>query len=195
MILSQDEIERILKDLGVLKKGHYLLASGRHSSFYFEKFRILEEPEYASLLLSHLLSVLFEQVDCQFDKVCGPATGGMFLAFEIGRKLGLPAIYLEKKNGGFSLLRGMKVNPGEKILIVDDVLTTGKSIFNSVDLIEKLKGNVQALAVMIDRRKKMDEERKIVSVFRSEGEDYARENCPLCLKNIPLVDPKTGKEI
>lgn len=195
MILSQDEIERILKDLGVLNKGHYLLTSGRHSSFYFEKFRILENPEYASLLLSHLLSVLFEQVDCQFDKVCGPATGGMLLAFEIGRRLGLPAIYLEKKNDSFSLLRGMKVNPGEKILIVDDVLTTGKSIFNSVDLIEKLEGDVQALAVMIDRRKKMDEERNIVSVYRSEGEDYAKENCPLCLKNIPLIDPKTGKEI
>ncbi|MGC9366938.1 MAG: phosphoribosyltransferase family protein [bacterium] len=193
MDISKSEIERLLLNLGVLKKGHFILTSKRHSSFYFEKFRILEQPHYASLFAQIMVSKLKTNLKVMPDLICGPATGGMILAFEVARILQLPCIYLEKKDGLFALLRGMNINPGQKVVIVDDVLTTGKSLYLAKQVINEKQGIIQGQVVLIDRRTKADQD--VFSVYKAAGEDYSEDKCPMCKQKIPLTDPKTGKII
>lgn len=190
--LSKVEIEEIFKDLGVLKQGHFLLTSGRHSPFYFEKFRIFENPFYTSLICKHIIRDIKKE---EIDIVCGPATGGMILAYEIGRLLEKPTVYFEKKDNSFMLLRGMIIPENKNILLVDDVLTTGKSIFSSIDIIKENNANISKIIVIIDRRKNDKIPYEIISVYKASGEDSSEDECIQCKNNIPLINPKTNKII
>jgi len=190
--LSYDEIEKIFKDLGVLKKGHFLLTSGRHSSFYFEKFRIFENPFYTYKLCKHIIRNIKKE---DIDIVCGPATGGMILAYQIGFLLEKPTVYLEKKNDSFVLIRGMEIPKNKNILLVDDVLTTGKSVFSSIDVIKKNNAKVAKIIVIIDRRKDDKIPYEILSLYKASGEDYSKDECIQCKNNIPLINPKTNQII
>ncbi len=187
--------EQLLSELGVMKTGHFVLTSGRHSSFYFEKFRILEKPETTSVLCARMADIIKKKAGPKIDLVCGPATGGMILAFEIAKILRLGCVYLEKSENGFCLLRGMKIPDGAKTLIVDDVLTTGKSLDAAHRAVVEAGGSVVLKAVMIDRRKVKDPEDSVLALHRAHGEDYETDQCPLCKAGVPLVDPKTGREI
>lgn len=185
--------EQILLELGVMRSGHFLLTSGRHSPFYFEKFRILEKPLITSVLCGRIAEMIQSTVKENIDLVCGPATGGMILAFEVARILGLTCVYLEKKGDEFCLLRGMKISEGAKILIVDDVLTTGKSLWAAQKAVMKSGGRIVSKAVMIDRRREKKSDPSIIALHSVKGEDYAPEECPQCALQVPLVNPKTGE--
>ncbi|MBN1620678.1 orotate phosphoribosyltransferase [candidate division WOR-3 bacterium] len=187
--------EELLSELGVMKTGHFVLTSGRHSSFYFEKFRILERPETTSVLCARMADIIKKKAGPKIDLVCGPATGGMILAFEVAKILRLGCVYLEKSESGFCLLRGMRIPIGAKTLIVDDVLTTGKSLDAAHKAIVEAGGSVVLKAVMIDRRKAKDSLDAVLALYTAQGEDYLPDQCPLCTADVPLVDPKTGREI
>lgn len=187
--------EEILRDLGVVKKGHFVLTSGRHSSFYFEKFRILEKPEMTSILCRRIAEMIIKEHSGDIDIVCGPATGGMILAFEVAKTLSMGCVYLEKNGDEFCLLRGMKIPKGARTVIVDDVLTTGKSIQAAEKAVKNAGGIIVLNAVMIDRRKNKTSEIPILALHGAQGEDYAPEECPQCAANVPLLNPKTGEEI
>lgn len=181
------DIEKVFKEIGLIKEGHFLLHSGLHSGIYFEKFRLIEHPEYAV--------PMFETLATQFrgkpiNTVAGPTTGGIIIAFEIARILGKRCIIAEKVEEGRDFLRGFRLNPGENILIVDDVLTTGSSIRDVISAIKRHNANPYAVAVIIDRSvETIDFGIPLYSVYRKKVETFDPRDCPLCEIGLPLTKP------
>ncbi len=170
-------------------RGHFLLTSGRHSDVYFEKFRILEQPAVLSTLCSELC-VRFS--DIRFDFVAGPTTGGIIIAFEIARQLGLSAIYVESEHGVKTLRRGRTIPEGARVMIVDDVLTTGTSLVETRQAIETAGGRPCAYGVLIDRS--ADDLRldlPLQSAFKVKAQSYAADEVPEWLAAIPVTKPGT----
>jgi orotate phosphoribosyltransferase len=180
-----ENIEKLLADSGVILEGHFLLTSGLHSGVYFEKFMILENPRITSLLCS---KVAMHYSSLDIEKVIGPTTGGIILAYEVARQLGVRAGIAETEGEEKRIIkRGTGVKEGEKILIVDDVLTTGGSLKATIDAVLDKGGKVRGVAVLIDRSEERFElEFPLYSVYRKTVENYTEEECPLCKKGIPL---------
>ena len=148
--LNSADIEQALRDSGALLEGHFLLASGRHSAQYIEKFRLLEQPRLTSQLCAEIAR-RFE--DDGIECVVGPVTGGIILAFEVARILGVRAVYAERADDGknFALRRGFQLKPNEKCLVVEDIVTTGGSAQKVVELVRANSGHVGGVALLVDR--------------------------------------------
>ncbi len=149
-LLSPAEVELALKESGALLEGHFLLASGRHSQFYIEKFRLLEQPRLTSKLCAEIAR-RFERDG--IETVVGPVTGGIILAFEVARILGARAVYAERAEDGqnFALRRGFQLKAGEKCLVVEDIVTTGGSAQKVVELVRENGGEIVGCALLVDR--------------------------------------------
>jgi len=183
------DLTQLLEDSGAILRGHFLLTSGRHSDVYFEKFRVLERPDVLSALSAEIAR---EFADGGFDFVAGPTTGGIIIAFEVARQLGLPAVYIETENGLKALRRGKTLVPGSVGLIVDDVLTTGTSLRESQYAIAAAGGNVGAFAVLIDRAKgDLGLGAPLFSAYKAEATSYAPDEVPEWLAAIPIQKPGT----
>lgn len=181
----------ILREVGALKQGHFLLSSGRHSDRYVEKFDLLRQPratEDACRLLIELLGPLAD-----IELVVGPTTGGILLAFEVGRQLGLPAAYSERDESGSSkrvIKRGTVIRPGTSVLVVDDILTTGGSVRSTLESLEVHEADVRAVAMLMDRSAgQIDFGPPLVSLASLEIESWDAEDCPLCAEGVPIVKP------
>lgn len=187
-----NNIAEIFEKTGAVLKGHFLLASGRHSPVYWEKFRILQNPDNVTRLCSMIADHFRNQ---RVGLVAGPTTGGIILAFEVARQLGTQAIYAERSEaGGRAFRRGQAINPGERVLIVDDVLTGGGSIRDVVAAVTALQGNVIGIGVLVERSEKsIDFGVPLFSCLRTVAETYPPEECPLCAAKIPLEKPGGGK--
>lgn len=148
--LGEDQVEALLRESGALMEGHFLLTSGRHSQFYVEKFRLLEQPQVTSQLCGELVRRFRDdKVQC----VVGPVTGGIILAFEVGRQLGCRAVYAERGEGGlgFVFRRGFQLKPGERVLVVEDIVTTGGSALQVVELVRSSGAEVVGVGLLVDR--------------------------------------------
>lgn len=148
--LTETQVEALLRESGALMEGHFLLTSGRHSQFYVEKFRLLEQPRVTSQLCAELARRF---KDDNIQCVVGPVTGGIILAFEVARQLGCRAVYAERgENGnGFVLRRGFQLQPGERVLVVEDIVTTGGSALQVVELVQQNGGEVLGVGLLVDR--------------------------------------------
>ena len=181
------EIMQIFKDAGAVLEGHFLLTSGLHSPVYWEKFRVLQYPNYTEKLCK-LIALHFKNDDIQV--VAGPTTGGIILAFEVARQLGVKGIFAEKEGEERVFRRGFTINPGERVLIVDDVFTTGGSITEVVKAVRKLEGNIIGIGVLLDRsEQKKDFGVPLFSCLSVTTITYKPAECPLCAAGIPLVKP------
>ena len=177
----------IFKTAGAIKEGHFLLASGLHSPVYWEKFRILQHPYYTGKLCSLIAQHFKEQ---KIDVVAGPTTGGIILAFETARQLGVRSIFAEKEGEIRVFRRDFKITPSERILIVDDILTTGSSIRETLNAVEKLGGIIIGIGALVDRSEgNIDFGLPFFSCLRAPTTTYLPEDCPLCAAHIPLVKP------
>ena len=182
-----DEVLEIFKKAGAIREGHFLLASGLHSPVYWEKFRILQYPIYTEKICHFITSRFSDQ---QIDVVVGPTTGGIILAFETARQLGVRGIFAEKQGNERVFRRDFNIESGEKVLIVDDILTTGNSIRDTLDAVNKLGGIVIGIGVLIDRSEKnLDFNVPFFSCLRAETVTYSPQECPLCAANIPIIRP------
>jgi len=182
---SNEDIKQILIKNEVLLDGHFLLTSGRHSRFYFEKFRVLQQPSDAALFC-RTIAKHFKNAD--IDTVVGPTTGGIIIAFEVAREMGKKAIYAERTADGRGFLRGMSLAKGEKVLVVDDVMTTGGSVLETIEAVKKAGAELKGVAVFIDRSaEKPDFGAPFFSLYHEKVETFAPENCPLCQQGIPLA--------
>jgi orotate phosphoribosyltransferase len=175
------DLEKMLRDLRVLQKGHFVLNSGLHSEYYFEKFRILENPD-AAVTLCGIIADKFEGTPV--DWVIGPTTGGIVIAYEVARQLGKHAGFAEEREGRRIVGRGFNIK-NRDVLIVDDVMTTGKSIVETIDAVKAKGGNVVGIAVLIDRTAN-EMPFEYFATYRQVVENYEAASCPLCKKKVPL---------
>ncbi|OYD16597.1 orotate phosphoribosyltransferase [candidate division WOR-3 bacterium JGI_Cruoil_03_51_56] len=186
-----EDFGAVLKQHGVILEGHFLLTSGRHSGFYFEKFRILEHPE--------LCKIFARQIADKFRKdritvVCGPTTGGVIIAYEVARQLGCRCIIAERTDNGRRIGRGFHIDEKDRVLVVDDVMTTGSSILQTLEALEQFPATVAGIAVFIDRNGGKGLDTPYFAVYEQRVEDYEPENCPLCKAGVPLQVPgRSGK--
>jgi orotate phosphoribosyltransferase len=180
-----DEVLEIFEKAEAIKEGHFLLASGLHSPVYWEKFRILQHPHLTEKLC-RLIAKHFKGQ--RIDVVAGPTTGGIVLAFEIARQLGVRSIFAEKEGGVRVFRRDFQIAPGEHVLIVDDILTTGSSLRETISAVDRLGGTIIGIGVLVDRSEKnLDFNLPFFSCLRAATIAYSPQECPLCAAHIPLI--------
>lgn len=185
--VDQKEVFDIFEKAGALLKGHFLLSSGLHSDTYFEKFQVLQYPQYVEILCRKMAS-LFR--DDNVELVVGPTVGGVIIAYEVARHLKVRSIFAEPGDKDRIFKRGFSIRKGERVLIVDDILTTGGSAKEVVQLVEKHQGNIRGVGLLLDRsggKVKFDYPLRVLAT--TEVTNYRPEECPLCKKGEPLVKP------
>lgn len=183
------DLGQLLESSGAVLHGHFLLTSGRHSDVYFEKFRIIEQPQVLSALCTEIAT---HYAGAGIEYVAGPTTGGTIIAFEVARQMGLPAVYVENENGKKTLRRGKTLPGGAKVLIVDDVLTTGTSLTETREAIEAAGADPVAYGVLIDRSVAgTDFGLPLFAAYKVEAQSYAPDEVPAWLAAIPVSKPGT----
>ena len=180
--------EEMFRKSGAILDGHFILTSGRHSPVYWEKFKVMQHPQYVQQLCGMIADHYRKE---SIDLVAGPTTAGIILAFEVARQMGVRAIYAEKaENKTFVFKRGAAISPGDRVLVVDDVFTTGGSIKEVIARVKEREGIIAGIGVLVDRSEtKFDFRAPFFVCHRAEAVSYAPENCPLCAAKIPLVKP------
>lgn len=187
------DLTQLLEESGAILRGHFVLSSGRHSDVYFEKFRILEQPEVLSAVCTEIASH-FQATSHkpQATFVAGPLTGGIIIAFEVARQMKLQAVYVESEEGKKTLRRGKTLPQGAKVLVVDDVLTTGLSVKETITGVQEAGGEVVGVGVLIDRSEEPQEFGcPLFSAYRVEAKSFAPNEIPEWLTAIPVQKPGT----
>lgn len=178
----------ILKESAALLEGHFLLSSGRHSNRYCQCAKLLQYPNRAEKVLKVVKDKLdANNIEC--DLVVGPAMGGVIVAYELGKQLGKPAIFTERENGEMALRRGFEINPGQKVIITEDVVTTGKSFKEAAKVIEDQGGIVVAVICIVDRTSEKITDYPMYSAVKLSIESYDPKDCPLCKEGVPYIKP------
>ncbi|MEW6607334.1 MAG: orotate phosphoribosyltransferase [bacterium] len=186
MEIEGNIISLLLKTGGLLR-GHFLLSSGLHSPQYLQCALVLQHPKRAEYLGKELAKK-FNKKDV--DVVIGPALGGIIVAHEVARALGTKALFAERVEDKMQLRRGFKINYGEKVLVVEDVITTAGSVKEVMELVKELNGIVVGVGALIDRSQgKVDLGIPLKTLAKLNIETYSRETCPLCKQQLPLVKP------
>lgn len=185
--INEERILGIFKQTGVLMEGHFLLTSGRHSDQYLQCAKVFRYPEYTEEL-SIALSKHFKNL--KIDIVIGPAIGGIIFAYEMARCLNAKAMFAERQEGNMVLRRGFYIPEGANILIVEDVITTGGSVKEVIELVKGYKSNVAGVATLVDRSNGTVEfGAEYRAAITLDVKSYTPENCPICKSDIPLVKP------
>ncbi len=177
----------LLRSTGALLEGHFLLTSGNHSNRYVQCALLLSQPQVASCFTEDIAAYFR---DWDLDIVAAPAMGGIIVAYEVSRLLGKKGIFLEREGGAMSLRRGFSINRGERVLIVEDVITTGSSVLEVRDVIEKNGGLVKGFASIVNRsggRFKPDE--PYYACVEMDVPIFSADQCPFCKEGIPVVKP------
>tara|TARA_B100002052_G_scaffold276359_1_gene280990 strand:+ start:441 stop:1028 length:588 start_codon:yes stop_codon:yes gene_type:complete len=189
-MLSLKSSLAVLKKTEALKEGHFVLSSGLHSTKYVQCAKLLSLPHQASKICKSL-SFKIKKNYKKIDIILSPAMGGIVIGYEIGRLLKKETIFCERVNGRFQLRRGFKIKPRSKVLIIEDVITTGKSSLECVKLIKKSKASLVGFACIIDRSNKQQLRisQKIISQVKLNIPTYSKNNLPKFLKKIPVTSP------
>ena len=185
--MPEIDVDELLRNTGAILEGHFKLASGRHSGTYIEKFRIMENPP-ATEILCGMIADHFR--DANVSVVVGPATGGIILAYETARQLGVPDIFAEKDDkGGMYFDRGFSVQPGQPVLVVDDVLTTGGSVKKVLSLLQEAGADIKGVGFLIDRTNGgVDFGVPFFACHPMTVASYSADGCPICTMGLPLVE-------
>lgn len=196
------DIEKIYKDSGALLEGHFLLSSGKHSPNYLQSAKVLENPKIAETLAKELAKEI-KNYGLEVDTVCSPAIGGLLAGYELARALGVRFIFTERKDGKMTLRRGFEVKEDERVLICEDIITTGGSAMEAASEIEKRGAKVVGFAALANRgvcnrvnsnikRKEECKLPKDLPFFALADFDfpiYDEENCPMCKEGSKPIKP------
>lgn len=185
--IPKDQILDIFRETKALLEGHFQLTSGLHSPQYFQCARVLQFPKYLHLFAGEIAKH-FEYSDVEL--VISPAIGGIVVGTEIGRLLGVRTIFAERKDKAMEVRRGFEIKPGERILVVEDVVTTGGSVFEVVDLATRAQAKLAGVGYIVDRSNgKLKFDSKHFSILQLDVITYKPEECPLCKQGDPVVKP------
>ena len=186
--MKQEEALEIFKKSGAYLDGHFKLTSGKHSSAYVEKFHVLKFPQHCEALCKGIAERFKDE---KIDVVVGPAVGGIVLAYETARQLGVRGIFMERVDGKLTFRRGFQIEPGERALLVEDVVTTGTSVFELIDAMkEQAPGAVMVgVGLLVDRSGGQVQFAlpKQEAMIQLDLPSYDAEKCPLCQANKPLT--------
>lgn len=181
------QAEDIFRETGAILEGHFELTSGRHSATYWEKLRVLSHPHHAQLLCEMIVRRFTSE---GVDVVAGPTLGGVIVAFEVARQMGVRSAYAEREGEGRAFKRGGGISRGERVLVVDDVLTTGSSVVDVIAAVQAQGGVVVGVGVLIDRSPgESDLGYPLFYCHRVSIPTYSPDECPLCAQGIPLTVP------
>ena len=185
--MTESEILGLLKERGALMEGHFKLASGLHSNRYVEKFRLLEDPVTTGKMMADLAERVRQYKP---EVVVGPVTGGVILSFEMARQLGTLSYFTEKTaDGGMELRRGFDVK-GKRVLLVEDVVTTGGSVVKAAQAVKDAGGEVVAYAILVDRSSgRFQPGEPVEALVTLEITTWQPDNLPNELRAIPLTEP------
>ena len=192
-MMTQEEVRALLVQTGAIMDGHFLLTSGLHSPHYVEKFNVLQHPAYTAQLCAAMAEKF---KDAQIETVVGPVTGGILLAHETGKSLGTRAIFTERVDGKMTFRRGFSLRAGERVLIVEDIVTTGGSIKEVIEVVKAAGAVPVAVSMLVDRSGGKADFGDVPStaLLTMDVETYAPETCPLCAKGVPMTKRgRTGK--
>ena len=189
-MLSHKKSLNILRKTNALLEGHFVLSSGLHSSKYIQCAKLLSFPFKAEKICKSLSNKIKKSFK-KFDLILSPAMGGIIIGYEIGRLLKKETIFCERVKGKFTLRRGFRIKKGSKVLIIEDVITTGKSSMECVKLIKKCNASLVGFAAIIDRsnKKSLKIRKKIVSHLKIDVPTYTINKLPKDLKTIPITTP------
>lgn len=188
--MTEEEVLAEFRASHALLEGHFLLSSGRHSAHYLQCARVLMNPERASRLAIAIAQKLPRDLRKEIQKVISPAMGGLIIGHEMGRALGVDAMFVERPTGTFELRRGFSIEPGDKVLMVEDVVTTGLSSREAIKAIEEAGGKVIAAAALIDRSAgKADLGVPFYPLIALNFPTYAPDEVPAALAATPAVKP------
>lgn len=190
-MMTNDQALELMREAGSLWEGHFLLTSGKHSARYLQCAKIFQNTKYSEKFCSELAE---KYKNDNIDIVIGPAMGAVQMAYEVSRHLGVPNFFAERENGVMTLRRGFVVNPGQRVLIVEDVVTTGGSVREVMKIVEEAGGIVAGVGSIADRTGgKIDFGVPFKSVLSIEIEAFEADNCPLCKAGTPVVKPGSKK--
>ena len=188
--MTDDEILDEFRAAGALLEGHFILSSGLHSPRYLQCARVLMDPALAERLAQALAAKLPAEVRDAIDVVVSPAMGGIIIGHEMGRALGKPALFVERPQGTFELRRGFRLDPGQRVLLVEDVVTTGLSSREAIAAIEQTGGKVIGAASLVDRSGgAADFGVPFTSLIRIDVPTFAADALPADLAAIPAIKP------
>ena len=190
--MQSSELLKILKKTGAMLEGHFLLTSGKHSNVYIEKFRILENPNILDLVCRAMADIVKEK---DGDFIIGAAIGGILISGGVGRHLGIRHIFSERINGTMELRRGFKIRKGQKAIIVEDIITTGGSVFELIELAKALSAEIVHIVNLVDRSPEgIDFGYPSSALLKIPCEIYKPDNCYLCKQGLPITERgRTGK--
>ena len=193
--MTEDEVLAEFRASHALLEGHFLLSSGRHSAYYLQCARVLMDPERAGRLALALAQKLPRELRGQIQKVVSPAMGGVIIGHEMGRALGVEAIFVERPTGTFELRRGFAIEEGEKVLMVEDVVTTGLSGGEAMKTVAAAGGEVVAAAALVDRTGgSVDLGVPFHALVTINFPTYAEDQLPAELAALPAVKPGSRKK-
>ncbi len=190
-IMSEDEVLKIYKSIDALLEGHFILSSGLHSKMYLQSALVFSNTKIAELLCKSLSAKVKNLVDIDsIDLIVSPAMGGVIVGYELSRHLNKLNIFAERKDGVFSIRRGFKINKGQKVLVVEDIVTTGKSSLECFECINELGGEIVAEAALINRGgDSVNLGVPLITLANLDIPNYEPENLPEDLKNLPAIKP------
>ena len=192
-MLSYEESLKILKETEALLEGHFILSSGLHSKQYIQCAKLLSHPEKAEIICSSLVEKINKNHKT-IDIILSPALGGIVVGYEIGRQMKIQTIFAERVNSELILRRGFAIPKNSNVLIVEDVITTGKSALECLKLIKSYRANLVAYACIIDRSdNKIKIKNKIISQIKFKIPTFKKNNLPDDIKNTPPIKPGSRK--
>jgi orotate phosphoribosyltransferase len=186
------DVLKIFKSTEALLEGHFLLTSGRHSNQYFQCAKVLQYPDYTA----EICSIIAEHFkDFEIDTVIAPAMGGMIVGYEVARQLNKRSIFTERENKEMTLRRGFSLSKGEKVLVCEDVITTGGSVKEVIEIVKKFDAQIVGVASIVDRSNgKVDFGFPLFSTLKLDVVSYELDNCPICKEGkLELIKPGSRK--
>ncbi|MEE9224903.1 MAG: orotate phosphoribosyltransferase [Bacteroidota bacterium] len=189
--MTQEDILKIFEETGALLEGHFQLTSGLHSPQYFQCAKVLQYPKYTQLVCGEIVGHFSRN---SFDVVVSPALGGIVVGQEVGRQLGVRTIFAERKDGLMRLRRGFDVASGERVLVCEDVITTGGSVYEVIDMLKNAGGIIFGVGCIVDRsggkaKFSAAHEKSPFSVLQIDVISYDPRNCPICRQGLELMKP------
>jgi orotate phosphoribosyltransferase len=186
---TKTDILQMLKDTNAMMEGHFKLTSGYHSQYYLQCARLLQYPDLTFKLISEIPGIIDEKILEDTDTIISPAIGGIQFGYLLAYKLGKKMIFAERKSEKMEIRRGFEIKKGERLIVAEDVITTGGSVKEIIDICNSSGAKVEAVVSIVNRSENVDFDIPYYYLVKFDIDKYSPDNCPLCKKGIELYYP------